>query len=335
MNVEKEIINNVITAFNNTTGLKIDVDRKQTKNREVNVKLKVAYENRKLFLNGEIKLWITRDKIGYLIQKIKSRDKILLTNYVTPQIAEELKNKEIQFLDTVGNAYINRPPLFIYIKGNKLLNDHKTLRPHRLFGRAGLKLIFAVLNKPEILNEPYRNIAYAGNVALGTVAMVLENLKNLGFVIDRGKQGIKIIKRDELIERWVENYNEVLRPKIIKGIYTTDKEHWWKDIDPGEFNTLWGGEIAANILTKYLKPQVATVYTTKVTNKYILKNKLVRAEKGNVEILDKFWNFNYPEEQRHIVPPLLIYADLIRTADDRNIETAKIIYEREILKIKE
>jgi hypothetical protein len=61
----------------------------------------------------------------------------------------------------------------------------------------------------------------------------------------------------------------------------------------------------------------------------------VRAEKGNVEILDKFWNFNYPEEQRHIVPPLLIYADLIRTADDRNIETAKIIYEREILKIKE
>ena len=43
-----------------------------------------------------------------------------------------------------------------------------------------------------------------------------------------------------------------------------------------------------------------------------------------------FWEFEYPWKNRNIVPPILIYADLLATGDTRNIETADIIYEQEI-----
>jgi hypothetical protein len=333
MNKEKEIINKVIKAFTYTTGLKIEVDQNQINDPEMDVKLNVVYKDKKFCLHGEIKLWITQDKLGYLIHKIETRDKILLTNYVTPRIAGELKNKEVQFLDAAGNAYINRPPIFVYIKGNKIEADESKLHNFRVFKKAGLKVLFAILNKPSLLNGPYRNITYASNVALGTVANALKDLRNLGYLIERGEHGKKILNKEELINKWVENYNEILKPTIIIGKFTTNRIGLWKEINPEEFQILWGGEIAANILTKYLKPQLTTVYTKTLTNKFIIKNKLIKAEKGNVEILDKFWNFNYKEEEINIVPPLLIYADLIRTADERNIEIAKLIYEREILKL--
>jgi hypothetical protein len=55
---------------------------------------------------------------------------------------------------------------------------------------------------------------------------------------------------------------------------------------------------------------------------------LLKDPQGDVEILDAFWNFAPPDEHRGIVPPLLVYADLLATGDDRCIEAARLIYDR-------
>jgi len=52
-----------------------------------------------------------------------------------------------------------------------------------------------------------------------------------------------------------------------------------------------------------------------------------------IEILNAFWNFEYDWQYHDLVPPLLIYADLLATTDARNIETAKIIYDQEIIRL--
>jgi len=49
---------------------------------------------------------------------------------------------------------------------------------------------------------------------------------------------------------------------------------------------------------------------------------------GNVEILKGFWTFKYPWNYTQLAPPLLVYADLLATGNDRNIETGKMIYEK-------
>lgn len=47
--------------------------------------------------------------------------------------------------------------------------------------------------------------------------------------------------------------------------------------------------------------------------------------------MKKFWNFENPEYPG-ITHPILVYADLIAAGDPRNIEAAKIIYEKEIVR---
>ncbi len=42
---------------------------------------------------------------------------------------------------------------------------------------------------------------------------------------------------------------------------------------------------------------------------------------------------DYRGDDRPVVPPVLIYADLLRMADDRNLETAEILYDQCIARL--
>ena len=95
------------------------------------------------------------------------------------------------------------------------------------------------------------------------------------------------------------------------------------------YDALWGGEKAAEILTKYLRPFVYTIYIGEKQGEFIIRNRLKKDPNGNLVLMKKFWNFDNLEHS-NITHPVLIYADLLATGDPRNIETANIIYEKEI-----
>jgi len=54
-----------------------------------------------------------------------------------------------------------------------------------------------------------------------------------------------------------------------------------------------------------------------------------------VELRKRFWNFPAESDpgRGDLVPPLLVYADLLATGDARCIETAKMIYENHIARL--
>lgn len=60
------------------------------------------------------------------------------------------------------------------------------------------------------------------------------------------------------------------------------------------------------------------------------QHRLRAAPKGNTEILDAFWNLEPANTRPDLVPPILIYADLMATLDPRNLEVAKRIREQYI-----
>ena len=49
---------------------------------------------------------------------------------------------------------------------------------------------------------------------------------------------------------------------------------------------------------------------------------------GEIEILDAFWVADELHQADDIAPPLVVYADLMATADPRNIETANLIRDK-------
>jgi hypothetical protein len=52
-----------------------------------------------------------------------------------------------------------------------------------------------------------------------------------------------------------------------------------------------------------------------------------------VEVRKRFWNFPGDPEHVDLVPPLLVYADLLATGDARCIETAKMIHDRYLARL--
>lgn len=332
---ETELLEKAIDAFYKTTGMAFTIEGKEVEiaghQADAVIRLNTRGVDRKYIV--EVKRWLTPSMLALAINQVKlfQQKGLIATDYVNPKMADRLKELDMPFIDTVGNAYLNEPPVYVFIKGNKPPTiTHARGKVTRAFQPTGLKLVFVLLCNQDLVNAPYRDIQKAANVALGTVHWVMRDLREEGYILDMGKRGKKLMNKKKMLEKWVEAYNEKLKPKLLIGRYKANQNDWWRFTQIQDFNAYWGGEIAAAKLTEYLKPQIATIYTRGDAKELILKNKLFAHPQGNIEILDVFWRIEYNWNHQDLVPPLLIYADLIATGDDRNLETAKIIYEREI-----
>jgi hypothetical protein len=298
-------------------------------------RIKMRMQGKAMDYYAEIKTTITKPHKLFLLMHKEKLDYplLLVAKYVNPQMAEQLRLGGIEFIDTAGNAFINQPPIYIFVKGNKPLEEVGKATLKRTFKHAGLRIIYAFLCNPGFENKTYREIAAETEVALGTVGWIMKELKDLGFLLDMGKRGNKLTQRENLFQRWVTAYPEQLRTKLILGRYRGEYG-WWqqKKLDP--MTAQWGGEVAAERLTHYLKPEVITIYTTtQQLNQLLLGNRLRKDPAGDVEILERFWKPVEVWQNEDLVHPILVYADLLATGNQRNIETAKIIYEQHIIRL--
>ena len=296
--------------------------------------LRIVMKGKEIKYYAEIKANVTKaDKLLAMMRKGEFNHPLLLvTTYINTQLADELKQNGTEFIDTAGNAFIDQPPLYIFVKGNKPVFV-KVLPAIRTFKPAGLKIIYAFLCHPSLENKTYREIAVQADVALGTVGWIMKELKALEFLLDMGKRGQRLIQRKKLLQRWVTAYPEQLRPKLILGRFRGEHE-WWRQKTLDHLIAQWGGEIAAERLTQYLQPQIITIYTTaQQLNQLLAENRLRKDPTGDVEILERFWKPAELFGREDLVHPILIYADLLATGNERNIETAKIIYEEHIVRL--
>ncbi len=332
-NTERDVLHKAIEMLGKNTGLTLEIEPYPLQvTYRPDAVIKIIWQNLKFLFEAEVKNNITRATLGGAVQRLNffKEKGILIARYITPQIADELRKMNIPFMDTAGNAHINEPPLFIFLKGNKLIHDYHVNRPTRTFRPAGLQVLFALLCNPGLENAPYREIAKKADVALGTVGWIIDDLRRLNYLIETKIRKRKLTQKEDLLNRWVTAYPEQLRPKMIMGFYTADNLGWWKNAEIENINVFWGGEVAAAWLTEYLKPQKITIYANQPISRFLMRNKIKKDPNGDIEILRVFWHFEVDWHKKKVVPPLLIYADLLATGDARNIETARMIYENEL-----
>lgn len=341
-----DVLEHALDAIEREAGLHLIIDQRETKANRYRLDAVLRLEAGGDRLAAEVKRWAGHVNLGALIHQIKALplQGVLVADYINPKMADKLRREDVQFIDTVGNAYINQPPVYVFVAGKPRPMGTATVKeaPNRAFDRTGLKAVFAFLRDPALINAPYREIADMADVALGTVGWVLNGLKAAGLVLDKGKRkGRLITEYRRMLDRWVEAYPEKLRPKLLVGNYQAEDPYWWKEIDIREFGGYWGGETAAAIYTNYLKPAVATAYLPDgVAGKLLAKARLrkapdgLQAEPGNVRLYKTFWpeplGFENETALRGLVPPVLAYADLLATGDPRNREVAGMIYDEYI-----
>lgn len=268
------------------------------------------------------------------------RPGLLVAPRITTETAEKCRELDVQFIDTNGNAYIHGPGLYVLVKGQRTKADDDLTGAAINAPRGGtataLRIVFALLCRPELVNATYRKINQVAGVALGTIGWVFNNLNARGHTTGGQKKGDRhILERKRLIDEWVTNFPIKLRPKLnTRRFHATDPD-WWREVDIAQYGAQWGGEVAADKLTNHLRPNALTIYMrpegmNRNLQKLVVENKLRAAPNGEIEILEAFWDFPPDQAMPDIVPPLLVYADLLATMDPRNFEVAKMIYEKRI-----
>ncbi|MDP3148771.1 MAG: type IV toxin-antitoxin system AbiEi family antitoxin [Ignavibacteria bacterium] len=325
---DKNIITKAVTRFEEETGLRLTTYVTDNK-----VNLYLREENYELQFVAEVIPQVKKANLGLIKNRLDQLGNVplLVTKFANAETIELIKNLGINFIDAAGNAHIKVPPLYIFVKGQKITAE-KNLggKDICLFKTAGLQIVFALLCNQKLEKNPYREIAEMANVALGTVHKTMGQLKKHGFLIEDEIHGKILGNKNQLLKEWIAGYPGRIKPKYFVGKFQIENPEIIKTIDLTYFGAMFGGETAAAQLTNYLRPQFHTVYLRDKLGEFILGNRLKKNPDGNIEIIKKFWNFTDDNEAKNLAPAILIYTDLKTTGDQRNIETANIIFEREI-----
>lgn len=343
-----QIVKQAAATLESTTGIKAALENSRNKS----VDFAVSLYPQKADSSGnihtinyfvEVKNQPTRAWLNQFISTSKNRSHslLLVADYINPAQSEYLRENNIPFFDSVGNAYINDSGLYVFISGKKGENLVKE-RPSRLFNKSGLKILFALLVDEKLIDGDFRTISKVSGVSsTSTVSDIFNDLEKSGFLIRRGKPANEkrsLLNRETLIKRWAIAYGERLRPTLEPVRFSSKKypnTRWWQAVELSEYEpgACWGGEEGGAILSNHLKPETVTIYADSRLPKLQAKYGLQRDPRGNVEILKKFWIPDLEsksETKATAAPPLVVYADLLTFFDERCRETAKIIYEKHL-----
>ncbi len=313
-------------------------------------KLIIKTSNKSVNYVCEIKTGLTNDIFEQVIEYFSTLSKrlkhnersLLITRSLSNVVVEQLLKNNIEFIDVDGNIYLNSPEIYVLVR-NQIAKEgsSKSLE----ITAAALQVIYALLSQPNLLAREYdfdEEIAYVSGVTPKTVKSTLKKLQDLDY-IKRRRGRYEIIDYVRLLERWELGYTERLRAKLLLGTFTPIEKGGFPEVRDKikgcaeQFDYLIGGELAASVMTDYLRPISAALHLSDSSdNRQIaVKLKLKPDPNGDISLLQTFGHgksqLHEPgENQQHLVHPLLIHAELVRTGNSRLKETAQLIYDKYI-----
>jgi len=278
-------------------------------------------------LVGEVKSYVNNanfNQVLFRLQEIRQTSKLpimLIVGDISPQNLMKFAEEGFNVLDHAGNCYINIPPLYILITGQKLVKPKETVK--KVFNDSAIKLIFYFLLDKSNIAKPYRKIVEETGFSIGTVKNVIEKMTLRHHIIKTSK-GRVLMDWRKLLDDWQVAYNQTLKPKLFLNKMTLVKPERiknWKDTKLPQ-DACWGGESGANLTDGYLIPEIHTIYTGGDSNEIIRTSRILPSSEGEILVYKKFWT---GIEENHIAPKILIYADLMGTANSRCLDAAKRI----------
>jgi hypothetical protein len=253
--MEHEIVHKAIEALKQTTGIQAIFKEKEP----LDGILKFAFNSVTYAFTVNVKQEIRMHQLLQVENYFHSNDNFLLiANHIFPKIKEELRQKQIPYLEANGNIYLKKNGLFLFVDTQKPIEVEKN-KGNRAFTKTGLKVLFYLLQHKEAIHLPQRELAELTNVALGNIPQVIDGLKETGYLLPLNNKTFVWENRKALLERWIEEYAIVLRPKLLRERYKLKTK--WQDIKYHNHKTVWGGEPAADILTNNLRPEKFLIYT--------------------------------------------------------------------------
>ncbi len=294
----------------------------------------VTPRGRRRLLVEETRSHLSRPLVGDLIARSSPRARtpsILFAPYVSPEMGALLASHGLNFVDRAGNCRLNLGGSYVaHIEGRKPRQRGDS--PGGLRG-PGFRVVFALLAEPRFLNAPARQLAHDSGVSVGTVSNVLRRLEH-DRVIVRTKSMWHLVRRGDLVERWIAGYAEGLRPQLLVGRFQTpDADPPSLEarvsglLDPGEV-WAWGGAAAAYRLTQHYRSHETVLHVVTAPVDLSRRLKALPHGAGPLIILGVPGPIAFLGAAPQTVHPLLVYSELLLTGDDRARRAAAEIRDR-------
>ncbi|UOQ69170.1 hypothetical protein [Hymenobacter volaticus] len=171
----------------------------------------------------------------------------MLTPYVSEEVGRQLRDQNVCYADAAGNAWLHHPgaELYILVEGRPRLTQPKPVTivaAGRAFRKSGLRVLFQLLNEPDLVRQPYRTIGERTTTPVATIGLIIIDLVRQGYLVNEAPRQLR--RREELIRRWVEGYGDTLRPRLptvrYRWVHAQVAAGGWQHLPLGAA-TRWGG----------------------------------------------------------------------------------------------
>lgn len=242
--------------------------------------------------------------------------------------ADAFRDARIQFIDTLGNAFIAFDGVFIDVQGRTVQAGPARAgmplaadgRPANLFSPGRAQVILALLAWPELAGERVRELAAVAGTSVGQTHDALTRLDEAGYLLSTPK---RLVRSEELLDYWTAAYPTGLGRRLAIARYHGDPSRPINSDHPAYLS----GESADGV--GIARPATLTVYLDSVDAKLPIANRWSANPDRvpNVFVRQKFWTSPRPRagEARTTqnAPWPLVYADLLATGDARLAEVAR------------
>ena len=288
----------------------------------------------------QVKARLRPSGLGPLISRLRSQAEqtglrpLLVTEYVSPTLAEQLVAADVEFADAAGNAYLASPAAYVNARGHKLrvASDRRSdvqLTPSKL------RVLFALLSRKALRDSDFRTVAEAAGVSLGTVSNAFRTLRMSGHVIgSKGRPRIADFGR--ALAAWETAYAERLRPSLrpqrftlgsrreLLGFHDTLLEAATAEVGAG---LVVGGELAAAVVSDHLRPATATVYTDRGPRAFMRRFRVAPSESGELIVMHGLGPIGRWDDRTagYLADPILVRAELLTLGGERLQEVADLL----------
>jgi len=292
----------------------------------------------------EVKRALNRPRLEHALasttQRLKTGTRrLLLTDFVPGSLTDLLEQAQVDFVDAAGNMLLRWPgKLYVHVKGMKPTRVAEATASF-LTTPNGLRVLFALLAEPGGDVPAYRELSEQAAVSLGTVGRVALELRRRGFLEMQRRRKRRVLRRKrELLELWVGGYAQRLRPQLVIGRFRSpDRElgdalkRFTGEGDEGLRWALTGG-FAADVLTGHYRGDQLVLFVDPWSSTRAAALRWLPSVDGPITVLRMFWpdrvERTLEKGEPRVAHPLLVYAELLFQGREREVETAKLVYDQ-------
>jgi hypothetical protein len=252
-------------------------------------------------------------------------DRVMLADwFIPPRRAQALRSSGTPFVDSVGNMWLELPGFVVDVEGRPRPAERRSAdtQGDRLSRPASLRVIFALLTSQELQQATLRDLAAACGTSLGATQATMADLTANKFVYASNGSHRELTRTGALADRWVSDFASRLLPKLRTISLRGPDPRWWflRRTDLVGSAAALGGEAASELLGYPLRSTSTLIYGRPPWGTMRKLGRLAEEGQASVVLRERFWPGDGDGEA--LAPSLLVYADLISSGEQRQLETA-------------